>query len=486
VTLLLLLLIIPFFAGLGLFLVRSAGLRRLVLLVTAAFHLVLSLYLSIPDSNPARGAWIGVDSLSAIFLVLTSVLFLAIGFYSIGYMREHSAPDHGLHEPRRIDPEALFMGCLLVMLSAMSLAIVARQFALQWVAIEATTLASTPLVYYHKSRKSLEAAWKYLIICSVGIVLALIGIFFLRMTLPVKFHSDLTIDALLQNASTLNTKWLKTAFIFMLVGYGTKMGIAPFHTWLPDAHSEAPAPVSALLSGALLNCALIGILRMQQVSAAAGIGDFGAELLVIFGVFSIVIGAIFILRQPDFKRMLAYSSVENMGIIALGVGIGGGGVFGSLFHAVNHSLTKVMLFFAAGSILSRFATKDSSRVQGVIRTMPWTGGLWIAGFLAITGAPPFGTFLSEFAILRAALDKGHYFTAALFMFLLFIIFVGMSAIMLGMVFGARTVERRSESLLSVVPPLTLGVALLVLGLYMPDVLQAKLGSAAMLLEGVAR
>jgi hydrogenase-4 component F len=224
------------------------------------------------------------------------------------------------------EPESVCTGGILLLLAAMTLAILSRHLALQWVAIEATTLASAPLIYYHQNRRSLEAAWKYLILCSVGIAVALLGIFFLRMTIQDGSH-DLTLAALLERAGTLNHRWLSTAFIFMLVGYGTKMGLAPLHTWLPDAHSEAPSPVSAMLSGALLNCAFLGILRMQQICAAAGMASFGGDLLILFGLLHGT-GA-FILRQTDSKRMLAYSSVEHMGILYSGRRLGGLGLFGS-------------------------------------------------------------------------------------------------------------------------------------------------------------
>ena len=322
--------------------------------------------------------------------------------YGIGYVAREPVAGHLDSEDGVLfknEPESIFTGALLLLLAAMTLAILSRHLALQWVAIEATTLASAPLIYYHQNRRSLEAAWKYLMLCSVGIAIALLGIFFLRMTIQDGPH-DLTLAALLERAGTLNHKWLSTAFIFMLVGYGTKMGLAPLHTWLPDAHSEAPSPVSALLSGALLNCAFLGILRVQQVCAAAGMASFGGDLLILFGLLSMGLAGAFLLRQADYKRMLAYSSVEHMGILALGVGLGGLGLFGSLLHTVNHSIVKAMLFFTAGNLLSRFHTKDTTKIQGACDALPISGALWIAGFLAVTGSPPFGTFISEFTILR--------------------------------------------------------------------------------------
>ena len=197
-------------------------------------------------------------------------------------------------------------------------------------------------------------------------------------------------------AATFNQPWLKAAFIFLLVGYGTKMGLAPLHTWLPDAHSEAPSVVSALLSGALLNCAFLAILRVHTgLRGGRAWARSRRELLRLFGLFSMAVAAVFILGQTDYKRMLAYSSVEHMGILALGVGLGGAGSFGALLHAVNHSLAKAMLFLLAGNILAAYRTKATAEVRGMARVLPVTGALWIAGFLAITGSPPFGPFVSR-------------------------------------------------------------------------------------------
>ncbi len=214
------------------------------------------------------------------------------------------------------------------------------------VGVETTTLASAPLIYFHRHQRSLEATWKYLMICSVGIALALMGNILLSISMvgsDTRGGTMLLAD-LLAAAPGMQPFWLKAAFIFLLVGYGTKMGLAPMHNWLPDAHSESPSLVSALLSGALLNCAFLGILRAHQICTAAGIADFSSDLLVFFGLLSMVMAAIFIVGQGDYKRLLAYSSVEHMGILALGVGIGGGAAFGAMFHAVNHSLTKAGLF----------------------------------------------------------------------------------------------------------------------------------------------
>ncbi len=229
--------------------------------------------------------------------------------------------------------------------------------------------------------------------------------------------------------------WLKVACLLFFVGYGTKMGLAPMHTWLPDAHSEAPSVISALLSGAVLNCAFLGLLRVQQVCVAAGMEHFTRDIWIALGLVSLVVSAVFIIGQTDYKRLLAYSSVENMGILALGVGLGGAGAFGAMLHAVNHSLVKAMLFLLAGNIVARYQTKNILQVRGLLRAAPVTGALWIAGFLAITGTPPFGPFMSKFTILKAALDGGHVWITTFFLASLGVIFIGMTTAFLGMAQG---------------------------------------------------
>jgi hydrogenase-4 component F len=290
---------------------------------------------------------------------------------------------------------------------------------------------------------------------------------------------------LLARAGDLRVPWLKAAVILFLVGYGTKMGLAPLHTWLPDAHSEAPSVVSALLSGALLNCAFLGIVRVQQVCVAAGQGAFGQELLVAFGLFSMGVAAVFIPGQRDYKRMLAYSSVEHMGILALGIGLGAAGAFGGILHAVNHAITKAMLFLVAGNVLTAYRSKSADDVRGMLRVLPASGVLWVAGLFAITGSPPFGCFLSEFVVLKAALDHGRPWVAIAYLAFLAVVFVGMATTMLGMAQG-RAAERATgpaaaESALGLGPPGALAALALVLGVWVPPSLRTLIDEAARVL-----
>ena len=501
------LILVPAIAGIVAFTIRDHRLRRALLVTTATAHTSLtavaafggvvvapvqgSVNLGSVVVEPVRAGWLVLDGVGLLFLGITSALFMVASLYTVGYLARESTEEHRDSEEGLLfsnAPEAVFSGCFLFFLSTMTLVTVSHHFGLLWVGIEATTLTTAPLIYFHRHHRSLEAAWKYLLICSVGIALALLGNFFLAVgaTREGGGQDPLVLSVLLGNPSHMNVPWLKGAFLCLLVGYGTKMGLAPMHTWLPDAHSEAPSVISALLSGALLNCAFLGILRAQQVLSAAGQAQFGQELLVGFGLVSMGLAAAFIVRQADYKRMLAYSSVEHMGVLALGVGLGGAATFGAMLHAVNHSLAKAMLFLVAGNILALYRTKSADRVRGVSRMLPISGFLWVAGFLAITGSPPFGPFLSEFTILNAALSQQRVGVAVAYLSMLALVFVGMTTIFIRMAQGSppEAASRPREPVLAILPPAILAIPVLVLGVYIPPPLSRALHEIARALGGL--
>lgn len=481
-----LLIVIPASAGIVAFFVKSDWLRRILLLSTAIVQTALSLTTWMVSPAPALAGWLAEDALGRLIETLTSTLFLAASFYAVAYLREERRQTHTDFEEGFLFSnarEASFTACLLFFLAAMTLVAVSQQLALLWVAVEATTLASAPLIYFHRHHRSLEATWKYLLICSVGIALALLGIFFLAVAAanPDGSNVPLVVQDLRANAHHLNIPWFKAAFVLLLVGFGTKMGLAPFHTWLPDAHSEAPSVASALLSGALLNCAFLGILRAQEISVAGGLAAFSDKLLLVFGLISMGVAAAFISGQTDYKRMLAYSSVEHMGILAVGVGLGGAAVFGAVLHVINHALTKAMLFLVAGNFLAVYRTKNSAEVSGALSVLPVSGVLWLVGLFAITGSPPFGPFLSEFTILKAALDHGQIFVAIAYLTLLAVIMAAMAAPALAMAQGtpgAHVAALPARGLALSVVPAILGIAVLVMGIYVPPVLTRALREAS--------
>lgn len=487
----LVILLAPLVSAVAAFLVTNASIRRGILLAGATGNAAGVAWAWLDRPGLLFDGWIGLDSAGLLFLSITSGLFLAAAIYGVGYLRREAGVRHvELESGYRFynAPEAIFIACLLLFLTSMSLVTVSRHLGLLWVGVEATTLSSAPLIYFHKQHRSLEAAWKYLIISSVGIALALLGNIFLAIAASRPEggpHAVLTVDGLVATAGSIDTAWLRGAFILFLVGYGTKMGLAPMHTWLPDAHSEAPSLVSALLSGALLNTAFLAILRIVQVTNAAGQGEFSSGLLITFGLLSMAVAAVFILRQPDFKRLLAYSSVEHMGVLALGVGLGGEATFGVMLHAVNHSLAKAMLFLLAGNILAAYGSKNVNDVRGLLRGMPWSGTLWMAGGLAIAGSPPFGTFVSEFVILRSTLDAGRWIVAGIYLSLLGVVFIGVVTTVLQMAQGRSQREGPPvrEPVTAVLPPALLGGGVLFLGLFVPAAFEKVLSGAGMMFGG---
>ena len=473
------LLLLPLFGGLAAFLLPSDRLRPLLLPVCGLAHLVLTFFV-IQDgqavSLPLAGNWIAVDPFSRLILLIVSLLFCGCSVYALGYLRYRIAWGN-----------RIFVGCLLLFLSAMSLAAVARHLGLLWVAVEATTVASAPLIYYNRNRLSIEATWKYLILCSVGIALAMLGILFVAYAaLAGGAQVSLQFDDILHGAANYSRPWLRAGFVFLLVGFGTKAGFAPLHTWKPDAYGEAPGLVGALLAGGLTSVAFLALLRTLQIMDAAGDGAMAREAFLAMGLVSLGFAAVFVIRQPDFKRLLAYSSVEHMGILAIGVAIGGVATFGAMLHLMNNALTKGVLFLAAGNIHRRFASKRVGEVQGAITLVPISASLFLLGFLAITGSPPFAPFISEFTILRGIFTGGHYLTGGLFLFFLAVIFIGMGSTVLSVVFGTP-LERKGdtnyrETLMTTGTPLVLLLIILFLGLSLPEPARKLFAEAAALLE----
>ncbi|CAK7031491.1 MAG: Hydrogenase-4 component B [Desulfovibrio sp.] len=491
--------ILPLVSGCVSFFIPQDAPRRVLLVLTATMHLCLAVAANFFPPAPFQDI-LSLDAAGTLILTLTSLLFLCASVYATGYFEREGEHPH-IEFRRKLQftnaPEAVFTACLLLFLAAASVVAMAQHLGVLWVGIEATTLASAPLIYFHRHKRSLEATWKYLIICSVGIALALLGNFLLDVAWqqPGRPPVDMTMPALLASAEGVSAPWFKAAFIFIFIGYGTKMGLAPMHTWLPDAHSESPALVSCLLSGALLNGAFLGIYRLQQLALAAGFADFSREICILFGLFSMGLAAMFIVHQADFKRMLAYSSVEHMGIVLLGCGIGGYAAGGAMLHVMFHSLTKAALFLLSGNILAAYHTKSIRDVSGLVKTMPVTGILWTAAFLAIVGIPPFGVFTSEFAVLRGLAQYNNLLVIALYLLFLGIIFVGMATACLHMIRGDAPEDLATatdgphpgivrELRTTVIPPAALLTLCLFLGLYRPEWVNRLIETAAAAIGGL--
>jgi hydrogenase-4 component F len=471
-----LLILVPLLAAGGAVLTPSNRWRPLWVPAGGLAHLVLMGMAMATGPSAAMHGWLALDALGMVVLGFISLLFFLCALYAPAYL-----------ELRPDRPNRVFCGCLLAMLSMMSLVALSHHLGLMWVGMEATTLATAPLMFFNHNARSLEATWKYLLIGSVGIALALLGSFFLAYSsLHEGLESTLLLDDLIHLAPRLSLPWLHASFVLLLVGYGTKMGLAPMHTWKPDAYGEAPGLAGALMAGGVTSCAFLAILRFYQICVAAGEAAFAREILIFVGLLSMAVGAVFMVRQRDFKRMLAYSSVEHMGILVLGIGIGGLATFGALLHLITNGLTKGVLFLSAGNIHRAYDSKYTDDVRGAIRRLPVSGPLFLAGFLAVTGSPPGGPFISEFTILCGAFNAGNYVVAAGFLLLLATVFVGMGATVLSVVQGTPSPQASAtdyhDRFRLVAPILILMGLVVLLGVYLPPPLESLLRDAAALLE----
>jgi hydrogenase-4 component F len=377
-----------------------------------------------------------VDALSAVMVGSIVVVGAAGALVSINYMRHDLAARH-VPEGRR-GLGWYYLG-LHAFVFTMLATVLVDNLGLLWVGVEATTLASALLVGFYRTKAAIEAAWKYVILCTVGITFALFGVL-LTYYASVQSGGGRGLDwsELSLRAGQLDGDMMRLAFVFILIGFGTKAGFAPLHTWLADAHSQAPSPVSGMLSGVLLACALYAILRFHTLTTAATGSDFSGNLLLAFGVLSVAVATPFVIVQRDLKRLLAYSSVEHIGLMAVAFGIGGAvGVYAGVLHLVNHAATKSLLFFTAGDIVQRFGTRRISAIHGALRAAPFTGWLLLLGVFAITGGPPSGIFISEVAIAGAGFGGDRWRIAAIVVVVLLLgaIFAGILAQTLRLAYG---------------------------------------------------
>jgi len=445
---------------------RAAEAINLIASAVSLLSIVLILVLAPNAKSLFWGGYVIVDGLGAWTILCTAIVYFLGSVYAIGYMRLLGEVDR---LPRFY---AMFAGFALSTLIGPLM----NNAGLYWIAIELTTLVSTFLVAFEREAASIEAAWKYIIVVSAGISLALLGtiLFYWNGTFVLGPTYSMTWETLQHAAPRLNPALVTLSFLLVLIGFATKVGLAPMHTWLPDAHSEGPAPVSALLSGALLNTAMVGIVRYLAIADAAGISLLARGTLLALGGFSLFVAAFFIVRQTGIKRLMAYSSVEHMGVIALGFGFGGPlGVAGALYHMLNHSLNKSAMFFGAGSVMRAYGTKRIRSIRSVMLHFPVLGGLWLAGAVAITGAPPFGLFLSELTIIRAGLARSEPFLVGLMAVLLIVIFAGFLNHFRTMYFedGHRGPKKAAPISAWCIAPMWLAIVpLFVMGLWWPQAL----------------
>jgi hydrogenase-4 component F len=482
------LLIVPLAAGLICVALPRAAARFLTVLSgLACFALVLTLIPAVAHRDVDYFGYLRADAVSAVFLLATGFLYAAVAVYSVGYLKQHE----DLYARR-------FYAGLNLFAWAMLAAPLMSSLALLWIAVEVTTIISALLVAIEDTDGAAEAAWKYVLIASAGLGLALLATVFAYFAgaQVLGQHYNLAIGPLLQAGARLPHTPVRLAFLLALLGYGTKMGLFPVHTWLPDAHSEAPTPVSAMLSGSLLAVSFYAILRFYQVAAATLGSGFPRDALLAFGVASLLLAALYVFGQQDIKRLLAYSSVEHMGILAIGVSFGAPvALAGVMLHVLAHAAAKGNAFMGAGVLRAKYGTKEIQAIRGALDLLPWSGPLFLLSIFALSAMPPSGIFRSEFQIVAGGLASGHDAAAAVLVVLVTVAFFGLTASSTQILFtpaprslpaaAAGPADRTEPSAWMVVPAVAGVAALFILGLHPPGEL-TDLISRAVTQLGAAR
>ncbi len=452
-----------------------------VTLIGAVTVLIASLNVALRVASENRVVmienWMSCDGLSALVLLLIALVGVTATLFSWGYVEKINYGNG--HEKLRY----YYANYNLFLLSLLAVPLFV-ELALVWIAVELTTLLSVLLVGFENTREALEAAWKYIVLTLMGAAIALLGFLILFWGLRASGGSIYTWDGLIAAAPNMPPVLLQTAFLLILVGFGAKAGLVPLHTWLPDAHSQAPSPVCALLSGVETTAVLYAILRMIPILNAVPSLRAGTWA-VVFGLISVGVAAFLLLQVRDYKRLFAYSTVEHMGIILVATGLGSSAAhYGAVYQILSHAITKSFCFFAAGAVLLAVGTREITSVQGLIRTSPTAGIALLFGGLAISGAPPFAVFLSEFSILKAGLSNSQYIAVGLLALFIVIAFFGIMLHINQMVFGQPNVIPEGVNLpTSCVMALILSVIpIVVFGLYVPGPLHELLHLAANCLE----
>jgi hydrogenase-4 component F len=445
------------------------------------FALTLVLAREVAAEGPRALGVLRVDDLGLVFLLLLVVLTLAVSIYTVGWLEQAVAVGNMRAESLRS-----YFALVHAFVATMVVTVLADNLGVLWIAMEGTTITSAVLVGYHGHQHGLEAAWKYIIVTTIGISFGLFGTVLVYAAAAQGGAGALSWSAIMQVAPTLDPGIVRIGFIFVMVGYGTKAGLAPMHLWLPDAHSQAPTPVSALLSGVLIKCALLGIIRFQTIAAAACGPAFPAEVLLVFGLASVVVATPFILAQHDIKRLLGYHSVEHVGIVALALGLGGPvGTYGALLHVVNHGVTKALAFFAAGTAIARYGTRDMLAIRGLFAVAPIGATLLLLSALSLAGLPPFSIFVSELMLLRSGIGHGHWLAIAIFLAMVVVILAGLLHHVGAMAFGRPTeaAGREPEAWSPLLGMMLLAAIMILFGVTLPARVDGLLRRATEIVVG---
>jgi hydrogenase-4 component F len=421
-----------------------------------------------------------IDGFNVYLILLNAFVGMTTAVFSGPYM-EHEVAVGRVGDGRMRLYYSMYQGFLFTMLMALS----TNNLGILWVSVEGATLATVLLVSLYRTHESIEAGWKYFIICGVGISQALFGtilVYFAAVRIIPSAEDGLLWTVLQQHAARMDGGVLALAFVFLLVGYGTKVGLVPLHNWLPDAHSEGPTPMSAILSGLLLNIALYAIVRFKMLVDPALGSHLAGNLMMAFGMLSFSVGGLLLHRQYDVKRMFSYSSIEHMGLMTFAFGIGGPlATFGALLHMIVHSLTKSAIFITVGHATHIAGTQKMLQIRGLIRTQPFVGWGLLVGTCAIAGFPPFGVFTSEFLLFTATI-KSYPWLAPPLVLGLAVAFAGLFRNLQPMVFGEPPAGQ--EPIVANMWPVFIHLAVVLwLGIAIPTVLAQWLNQATIMLVG---
>lgn len=434
------LILLPLIAALFCYFVKNLRIQYYISLLVSLLHLYLTLMVFMGVYHVQLPTFFSFDSLSRLFLLILSNVYFWVVLVSNSYLKRP------VTDKAKAGQRYYFL-LLNFYLASNSAAMLSSHFGMYWVTAETTTLAVAPLIYYYRNEEALEAMWKYLFLVSIGIAFAFIGILFLTLSAngSILQGQQLFFWEFIKNADELNPIWLKASFIFIFVGLSTKIGIAPMHSGDVDATSNAPSPIAALMSGSLRLTALLGVMRIFQIITPTSSYEFARIILMIGGTLSLFTAFVFMFKVNNYKRMLAYSSVEHLGLITLGIATGGTAFIGAMYHAIYNSITKVVLFLSAGNIHSRFKSREVDKVKSVLNIIPKTGWLFLLAFLAVSGIPPFGIFFSEITIFEGILFSDKPFALLLVMIFMLFIFINMGKIVFAMLYKKSDEETKQKN-----------------------------------------
>ncbi|MEY3417427.1 MAG: hypothetical protein RL711_41 [Bacteroidota bacterium] len=419
--------------GILMYFVKNTLCNYLLFIPFFAIQVLLNMH-EILHINEIEGYYFGgegegyfkADGIGIIFLSVITILVIPTVLHSYWYTK---------HRKEKVGSIAIYNLSLVLLITMMSCALITRHVAMMWAFIEATTLAASMLIYHERDHAALEATWKYIFVCSIGIAMSFVGILFLGIAAKDAKSLDLTLEALAQNSKLMDPMWLKLTFLLVVTGYSVKMGLTPLFTVDIDAKDTAPSPVGAMLSGGLLNVGFVAIFRFYEVFSTTSILPWMNTVLMLIGMSSLFFATVYILRVKNIKRLLAYSSLEHAGIALIALASGGIGYFAVIFHLILHGLAKSSLFFQVGQLIRVYRHKNIDLISGYYKVNPWGGLVFIVGFMAVMGIPPSGIFLTEFYTFKALFTAKHYFVGIWALILLSIIFYGLSRDLLQMLFG---------------------------------------------------